>query len=127
MLPWCRLHMFVLILEPRTIALPQAAIGRKLNYVSVKVRVKVAAVASEFFSQLNRYELPFSIRKRIRVIPFPRNASRTLRLGAPPTQDAECRYWATFSSWPLAHVPAKACPALDAGWTPVRRQGLPNF
>jgi hypothetical protein len=22
----------------------------------------------------------------------------------------------------LAHVPAKACPALDAGWTPVRHQ-----
>ena len=28
---------------------------------------------------------------------------------------------------PSAHVPAKACPGLDPGWTPVRRQGhAPN-
>src|SRR5262249_46774590 len=26
-------------------------------------------------------------------------------------------------STPPAHIPAKACPALDAGWRPVRRQG----
>src|SRR5262249_25703984 len=39
-------------------------------------------------------------------------------------QEAMCRVFRGESAWPcdLAHVPAEACPGLDPGWTPVRRQ-----